>query len=163
MKAIQSLTTNILKTMKTLHHFLQMTLSMLLHLFNPPQLPSNKSNTQGNITKQQPTQFPPRIPSLQPPYPPLRASKAPRENSVPSASLQTGRRSGKYLCKLTVTRSVSHLCKPTAERSIKHLCELLRVTHFLSALKNPNQSTGPPLSTRPPFPDPSNPPDTSVP
>ena len=123
MKAIQSLTTNILKTMKTFNHFLPMTLSMLLHLINPlipplspPQRSPNKSNTSDNIPKQQPTQFPPRIPSLQPP------------TSILSAPLQT------------------------AMRSVTHLCTSLRVTHFHSALKIPNQSTGPPTLSCDSFP-----------
>ena len=139
MKAFQTTNPNILKTMKTLNYFLQMALSILLHLFNTlltlffrPEPSIQQSNTPDNILKQQPTQFLTLIPSLQFPFPLLSASQARRENpsSLPSRSLPSP-----YL----PLRSAPF--NPCAISPIS-----------IPSIKPINQSTGPPISARHPFP-----------
>ncbi len=113
----------------TINLYLRVVFKLLVRIvlspFDPKTNIPQQNNTKDNIAKQQLTQFLPQIPSLQPPFPPLSASQALRDNtsSFPSLSVWPSSQS-------------IFLSAPW------RLCGI----SFQSAVTNLKQSTGPPIS-----------------
>ncbi len=154
MKAIPTINTNILKTMKSLKYFLKMALSLLLNLFDPLltlfsylNIPLTQATRQTTFTNNNQRHFSAK-------------SRPSKPLFLLSASPGTALRSARFLCKLTAMRPVkplfNSLCEITPSSLPPYPCNLhhgplssLRLCgiSFQSPVRNLNQATGPPTSS----------------